>query len=266
MDNFQRERLPVRAIPIRLDHVAKNPLRFPVSLTANLPLLVTEFVDRYERTLFRTLVNGGVLVKRSVLDSPRLNARHLPLCPTPQRCTDLPSDDIDCVAHVLDHDTSFYNCACFVLRVRAKPGLIAGELYITAAPKALGMVAMQFQGFGRRVKTANSSALLGSTATTDQHRSLNAEEEAKAKEIGEGILHIVQGAMEEAAMPLLEASARERLRPGRPTCANTPAAAAAPSTSPVTSPVQQSPLPSAAPAAAAPPAPQRPIKRRSEEN
>lgn len=200
--------VPKRAIPVCLDDVPVEAHKIQVPQGHSLPLLVAELVERYEQAIARTLVAHCAQVRRDVLDSRRLSARHLPNCPAPSEHGRLPMNDVDCVALAVDYNVSPWAIASFILRVRARPGLITAEIYVAAADKAGSSVLRQFRGIAHAFRGAESRQ-----RNPDNPR--EADEKA-VKAAAEGILHVVQAALDEAATPLAVLSAGAKLSPNTP--------------------------------------------------
>ena len=171
---------------------------------------VCELVEEYERIISRTKPARSQLVERNILESERMFARHLPICPAPDQHHMLPSDNIDCVACTVEFDVSAWSYACYVLRVQGNAGLITAEVYLSAAPRAAGMIAMRFKGAGHAL---SSSGIL---ADGSEYRNKNPDkpsevEHKEAKEKGERILHFVENALDSASAVLQERSAQAKI-------------------------------------------------------
>jgi len=142
--------------PVRLPDTPITQGPVPLS-HALINTRVCEFVEVYEEHLRRTLIKGTGLVKRWVLDTEHLFAALIPICPSRENAHDLPTDEIDCVACVLETPSSFWARGCYVLRVRAIPNQISFELYVGAVPTAPGAIPMQFRSMWHALSTWGTS-------------------------------------------------------------------------------------------------------------
>lgn len=209
-DRLLRQGLTKRILPVSLDDNPRHGLRFPIPEGEGLSLYVCQLIEEYERIIQATKPSRTELVERSVLESDRLSARHLPLCPPPGQHKLLPADGIDCVACTLEFDVTAWSYASYVLRVHGNSNLIVAEVYLTAAPRAAGLIAMRIKGASHFISS------IGSGQSSSTYRSRNPDSPSKvehqeAKEKGERILHFVENALDLASSKLQELSAQARI-------------------------------------------------------
>lgn len=194
-------------VAVFLDDHPLHSLRFPLPVDEPLTRHVCELVERYETIIDQSKPARTQLVKRNVIDSLRINAYHLPICPLPLDHELLPDEGIDCVACALDYDVNALSMATYILRVQGTPGIITAELYLTAAPKALGLLWFRISNFHHLISSLGEESEYRqrhpNSPATDGH--------ASAKDMGARILHFLENAVDVAAEPLQEQSARARL-------------------------------------------------------
>lgn len=205
-----RQGLIKRILPVSLDDNPRHALRFTLPDGEDMRRPICDLVEEYEKTILRTKPGRSQLVERSVLESERLFARHLPICPSPERHELLPTDNIDCVASTVEFDVSAWSYACYVLRIQGNAGLITAEVYLSAAPRAAGMIAMRFKDAGHLISS------MGTGSSGSEYRNKNPDAPSKvehqgAKEKGERILHFVENALDAASSTLQERSAQARI-------------------------------------------------------
>ncbi len=204
---MSRNGVPKRLLPIILDE-AVHRLRFPLSPGEPITLHVCEFVERYETNLEQTKPARTMLTVRDVVESPRLLAPHLPLCPDPSEHERLPENQIDCVSCTFEFDADFFSTACYIVRVVASPTLITAELHLTAAPKLVGLVPMEIRWMHHFISSLGDGAAAYRQQNPHSPATANLE---WAKKRGVNVVHFVENALDLAAMPLQELSVRSRM-------------------------------------------------------
>lgn len=162
-------------------------------------------VRDYEDIIQRTKPARTELVERNVLESERILAKHLPLCPVPAEQSLLPRDNIDCVACTLEYDVTAWSQACYVLRIQGNAGFITAEVYLSTISKGIDRVAMPFKYAGHVLK------YIGTGRPTSEYKDRRVEEQESAKEKGVRILHFIENALDLATSALLQESAQAKI-------------------------------------------------------
>lgn len=206
-----RSNAPLKVLPVYLvDQPAVPPEPLVFSPETALTKKVCELVKRYEEELARSKPRRTQLVKRNVVESARWSAKHLPLCPEPEDHSLLAEEDIDCVACAFDFDASFFSFVSIILRVEATRGRITPVLYVTSAPKLIGMIPMRLKGIFHFING------LGSGDSPTRYRSDNPDSPAgvesdRAKETAGRVIHYARMALVEAIAPFKDESSRQRV-------------------------------------------------------